>query len=74
MTSFFKLAPRLYEVERVSAKLSSNGDKIGLMGLEEPQERSEQQRIRRSAFQLIRPNSGQIDEPLRPPVTTKRCR
>jgi hypothetical protein len=61
-------------VERVDAKFSCDGDKIGLMGLQEPQQRSEKQRIRRSAFQLIRPNSGQIDEPLRPPVATKRCR
>ena len=66
--------PRLYEVERVGAKLSRDGDKIGLMGLQEPQQCSEQYRIGGSAFQLIRPNSGQIDEPLRPPVATKRCR
>jgi two-component system, cell cycle response regulator DivK len=42
--------------------------------LEEAQQRGKERRIGRPLPQLLSPNSGQVDEPLRPPVGPKRCR
>src|SRR5438067_603663 len=44
------------------------------MRFEEPQEGREQRRICSPRAQLLSPDSGQIDEPLRPSWVTKRCR
>ena len=44
------------------------------MRFEEPQQRSKQGRLAHAAPQLIRPDSGQVEEPLRPTLTPKRCR
>ena len=71
MASFFELAPRLYEVERVDAKLLRHSDKIRLMSFEKTQQCGQQPRIVRTTSQLIRPDSGQIDEPLRPSVVSR---
>ena len=44
------------------------------MRLEEAQQGGEQRRVGGPALELVRPDSGQTDEPLRPSVGTKRCR
>ena len=44
------------------------------MRLEESQQRREQIRLGGTASQLLRPDSGQVDEPLRPTLAPKRCR
>ena len=43
------------------------------MRLEERDQRREQYRVARAAPQLIRPDSGQREEPLPPPFVAKRC-
>jgi len=69
-----ELPPRLYEVFGLHAKLSGNADEIGLMRFKKAQEGRQQGRFVGSLSQLIRPDSGQVDEPSCPPVVTKRCR
>ena len=71
--SFFELATRLYEVRRLDAKLFGDGDEVGFVGLEEAKERSKEFRLCRAGAQLVSPDSGQIEEPLRPPFVAKRC-
>jgi len=44
------------------------------MRFEKAQERAKQRRIGGSRPQLVSPDSGQLDEPLRPASVTKRCR
>ena len=44
------------------------------MRLEKAQQRCKQGRIGRPLPKLVRPDSGQVDEPLRPPLGPKRCR
>ena len=44
------------------------------MRLEKEQQGGEQRRLTCTAPQLIGPDSGQVDEPLRPSFGTKRCR
>jgi hypothetical protein len=44
------------------------------MRLEKGDERGKQHGIGRSFPQLDRPDSGQVEEPLRPPIVAKRCR
>lgn len=44
------------------------------MRFEEAQQRSEQVRFAGPAPQLVSPDSGQVDEPLRPTLVTDRCR
>jgi len=41
---------------------------------EKAQQRREQVRLTRSAAKLVGPDSGQVDEPLRPTLVTDRCR
>jgi two-component system, cell cycle response regulator DivK len=41
---------------------------------EEPQQRREQRRVSRPPAQLLSPDPGQFDEPVRPPLALKRCR
>ena len=59
---------------RLAAKLPSNGKQVRLMRFEEPQQRAEKRRIVKPTPKLVRPDSGQVEEPLRPAVLTKRCR
>ena len=42
------------------------------MRFEEADKRGEQERFAHSRAKLVRPNSGQVDEPLRPPVIAER--
>jgi hypothetical protein len=70
----FDLAPCLYELFRLDAKLRRNIHEIRLVRLEESDEGREQRRLAGAAAKLGRPDSGQIEEPLRPPVLSKRCR
>lgn len=42
------------------------------MRFEEADKRGEQERLARLRAKLIRPNSGQVDEPLRPPAIAER--
>jgi hypothetical protein len=44
------------------------------MRLEEAQQRCKERRFGGSAPELNRPDSGQVDEPLRPTLARKRCR
>ena len=44
------------------------------MGFEEAYDSGEQRRFADSAAKLVCPDSGQVDEPLSPPLVTKRCR
>ena len=44
------------------------------MRLQETQQRGEKGGLGRPGSQLFRPDSGQVDEPLRPARVTKRCR
>lgn len=70
----FELAPRLYEQFRGNAKLLRDRHEVRLVPLEEADECSEQRRFGGSRPKLLCPDSGQVDEPLRPPSVTKRCR
>ena len=44
------------------------------MRLEEADERAKQGRLAGPSAELVCPDSGQVDEPLSPPLLTKRCR
>ena len=44
------------------------------MRLQETQERSKKRGFAGSAAKLIRPNSGQVEQSLRPAVVAERCR
>jgi hypothetical protein len=66
--------PRVYEVDRFDAKLLRNGKQVGLMCFEKAQQGRKQHRLGRSGPQLVRPDSGQGDEPLRPSSIAERCR
>jgi two-component system cell cycle response regulator DivK len=71
---FFQLASRLYENAGLDANLLGNREQVRLMRLQETQHFGEQRRVGRSGAELISPDSGQIEEPLRPAFGTKRCR
>ena len=43
------------------------------MRFEEAEQRREQVRLAGARTQLVSPDSGQIDEPLRPTLLTERC-
>ena len=49
-----------------------DGDQVRLVRLEKPQKRREQRRLSRPRPQLIRPDSGQVKEPPRPPFVGNR--
>jgi hypothetical protein len=68
------LAARLYEQIGSDAKLLGHGDQVRLMRFEEPNHRREKRRISHALAKLVCPDSGQIEEPLRPAFVTKRCR
>ena len=65
--------PCLYEIGGRHAKLLRNRNEVRLMRFEEAQQCHEQNWIVRACPQLASPDSGQFDEPLRPPLITKRC-
>ena len=44
------------------------------MRFEEAKQRGEQRRVAGPARELIRPDSGQVEEPLRPAFVAERCR
>ena len=44
------------------------------MRFQKRDQRRKQHRVVRPAPKLICPNSGQVEEPLRPPLVPKRCR
>ena len=64
---------RLYELDRGNSKLGGNRKEIRLVRLEEAKKRRKQCRIRCPLSQLSDPNSGHIEESLRPSCVTKRC-
>lgn len=43
------------------------------MRLEKGDQRREQHGVVRPVPELLRPDSGQVEEPLRPPIVAKRC-
>jgi hypothetical protein len=75
LSSFaFELSPRLYEHIRGNAKFLGHGQEIWFVRLEEADERGKNGRFTGSGAELVRPNSGQVEEPMGPPAVTKRCR
>jgi hypothetical protein len=70
---FFELATRLYEVFRLAAKLLSHGNQVWLVGFEETQQGGEKRRVVEPRPQLLSPDSGQVEEPLRPTFVAERC-
>ena len=44
------------------------------MSFEEAKQRGEEVAIARAGAQLVGPDSGQVEEPLRPTLVTERCR
>jgi hypothetical protein len=70
----FEFAPRLYEQIGADAKLFANSEQVRLMCLEEADEGGEQGRLVSTCSELVCPDSGQVHEPLSPPLLTKRCR
>jgi two-component system cell cycle response regulator DivK len=69
-----ELPPRLYEAFGFRANRFGHGKKVGLVRFEEAQQRGQQRGVGCPNPQFVSPDSGQINEPLRPPVVTKRCR
>jgi len=59
---------------RFAAKVPSNREQVRLVTLEEAQQSGEERRIGGTSAQLVSPDSGQVDEPLRPTLAPKRCR
>ena len=74
MLPFFELASRLYENAGLDANLPGDREQVRLVCLEETQQSREERRIGSSGAQLIRPDSGQIEEALRPAFGPERCR
>ena len=72
--SFFELPPGLYEEFRLHANRLRDVDQVRLVRLEESEERRKQRRLSSPQPQLLSPDSGQFDEPLRPTLAPKRCR
>jgi hypothetical protein len=70
----FEGSARLYEHRRGNAKLVRNGNEIWLVRFEKSDETGKQRGLSRAAAKLVCPDSGHVDEPLRPPRITKRCR
>ena len=56
------------------AKFLGDRQEIRLVRFEEAQQRGEQRRLAGTAAELIRPDSGQVEEPMRPPFVAERCR
>ena len=71
--SFFELATRLYEVGRLDAKLFGYRNQVRFVRLEKTQHRGKERRIAEPAPQFLSPDSGQIEEPLRPTFVPERC-
>ena len=71
--SFSSCAPRLYELAGARQGFG-DGQQVRLMRFEEAQQRGEQRGFARLRPQLICPDSGQVEEPLRPPLVAERCR
>ena len=65
---------RLYEVCGLRANGFRHGQKVGLMPLEEAEERCQQLWLPRASAKLVSPDSGQVEEPLRPTLIAERCR
>jgi hypothetical protein len=71
--SFFELAPRLYEVFRLAAKLFRDGNEVRFMRLKKTQQCGEHRGVVDPAPELVGPDSGQVEEALRPTIVAKRC-
>ena len=55
------------------AKLVGDRNQIGLVCLEEAEQRGEQCRIAKALTKLVGPNSGQVEEAVRPTFCPERC-
>src|SRR3954462_14953557 len=73
MSFAFELTARLYEVFGPHANRLRDRKQIRLVRLEKAQQRGQQMRIGGSAPELVGPDSGQVDESLRPTLAPKRC-
>jgi hypothetical protein len=69
---FFDLAPRLYEKLGADAKLLGHGDQVRLMRFEKADQRGKKRRLARPKPKLVRPDSGQVEEALRPALVAER--
>jgi len=57
-----------------NAKLLRNGQKVGIVRLEETDERGKQPWFTRPGAKLVRPDSGQVEETVGPATIPERCR
>jgi hypothetical protein len=70
----FELPSRRYQFRRLDANLLRHGEEIGLIRLEKGDHRGEQPGIGGARSKLVRPNSGQVEQALRPALVAERCR
>jgi hypothetical protein len=59
---------------RLAAKRFGNRQEVRLVRFEKAQQGSEQSRVANSSAQFLSPDSGQIEESLRPTLVAERCR
>lgn len=71
--SFFELATRLYEVFRLAAKLFRDGNQVRFVRFEKAEQCREHRRVVDPAPEFVGPDSGQVEEALRPTVVAERC-
>jgi hypothetical protein len=57
---------------RFAAKVPSNREQVRLVTLEEAQQSGEERRIGGTSAQLVSPDSGQVEEALRPALVAER--
>jgi hypothetical protein len=67
------LSTRLYELFGPRAKLLGDREQIGLVRFQEADDGCEQPRLGSAPPELICPDTGQVEEALRPPLVGERC-
>ena len=63
----------MYEVFWLAAKLFGDGNEIGLMPFKKTEQRREHCRVVDPVPELLGPDSGQVEEALRPTIVAERC-
>ena len=74
MLASFELLARLYERFGLHINCRGDGHEVRLVAFEEAKQCGEQRRIPCSRPQFVSPDSGQVEEPLRPTLIAERCR
>jgi len=59
---------------RLAAKRFGDRQEVGLVRFEKAEQGGEQRRVAGSRAQFVSPDSGQIEEPMRPSLVAERCR